>query len=405
MYPLKIILVGCDQSDVPSLRRAVAMQPAVLAQEFSDLDSLVGGLPGLHDARFVFVIQVDSPASLQNLRRLSRLVSGQPIVALMNQDSDSNALVHTLRAGACQVVKLPVQLPDWKAALETVLVQYGCQAAQSKVIALSGVSEGCGATTLALNLSYEVARGQGRDTVLAELAPRLGRLADYLDITPNLTLAECFKDHESLSADTVEHALTPLAEHLRVLTGPHQHIGRATPTPESVGTLLDILRQLGQVVILDIPCTFDDAYFAALTAADEVILIGEQSVPSLRAMKVVKEALASQQNRRSPRCLINRYVPGGVFSEEQIKKTLGVEGILTVSSDPAHFRAALNDARWLRDLAPRSAVVAELAQMSRLVLGVEARPLRSGTLGAWFRNLFGHAPRPVTQLGLQAAVN
>ena len=45
------------------------------------------------------------------------------------------------------------------------------------------------------------------------------------------------------------------------------------------------------VALFDVPCTYDDMYFETLAIADQVVLVGEQKIPSIRTLKLVCEAL------------------------------------------------------------------------------------------------------------------
>ena len=55
--------------------------------------------------------------------------------------------------------------------------------------------------------------------------------------------------------------------------------------------VVDTLKLIADVVVLDVPCTYDDIYFETLAAANQAILIGEQKLPSIRALKMVREAI------------------------------------------------------------------------------------------------------------------
>ena len=61
--------------------------------------------------------------------------------------------------------------------------------------------------------------------------------------------------------------------------------------------------------MLDVPCTYNDLYFEVLANAGQVVLVCEQKVPSIRALKLVREALGRADADDSEFLVINRYDP------------------------------------------------------------------------------------------------
>src|SRR5207237_844237 len=107
---------------------------------------------------------------------------GRPLVALVGRDSAAELVFAVNRAGASQVLPLPLGLADLKAALHAVKVRHSSpqSVAARRVVAVSGVTGGCGATTIAINLAYEVSHLFDLSCVLVELAP-MGMIATCLD--------------------------------------------------------------------------------------------------------------------------------------------------------------------------------------------------------------------------------
>ncbi len=156
------------------------------------------------------------------MSRLNQLFMGKPIVTLLNEDSDVSAVLHIQRAGAAQVLLLPFQPGQLRAALDTVARQFGCPTTSSKVIAVLGASEGCGATTLAINLSDAIANEHHKSCILVELSLRLGRLGSYLNIEPMVTISDLLAGDSALEVNAVNLALVRVTDRFQVMAGPHR---------------------------------------------------------------------------------------------------------------------------------------------------------------------------------------
>ena len=134
----------------------------------------------------MFIVYVDSDEELAQLRRLSGTFVGRPIIALVNPDRDGSMILKAMRAGALQVVPLPLRREDFGAAMDCIAVQFGLARGRAKTIAVAGTTGGCGTTTIALNLAYELAYLKQVNCILMELSLRMGVLASHLDVQPAL---------------------------------------------------------------------------------------------------------------------------------------------------------------------------------------------------------------------------
>ena len=67
-------------------------------------------------------------------------------------------MIRAMRAGAAQVVRLPLQGDDFRAAMHRIAIQFGHPQGKSRTVVVFGSSEGSGCTTVALNLASELGR-------------------------------------------------------------------------------------------------------------------------------------------------------------------------------------------------------------------------------------------------------
>jgi Flp pilus assembly CpaE family ATPase len=180
----------------------------------------------------------------------------------------------------------------------------------------------------------------------------------------------------------IQRSLTRVADNFEVLAGEYRAITPIQTTTANVIRLVDYCRALSNVAIFDVPCTYDDMYFETLAVADQVVLVGEQKIPSIRTLKLVCEALSRIDGVRKLHIIINRYdprMPG--FGADRLKGLLEVTDLLTVCNDYASVMAAINHGRPLRQEAPRSPALADLSRVVNTLLGVEEGGVeRSGAL-------------------------
>src|SRR5262249_45631394 len=169
MFPLPVTIVGCAGDLLQLLRLELSIQSARVESEYLGVESAIADLrandaalapkngkgklevPLAEPPRRLFVVHLASVQELPSIKRLSSFFPGNPILVLMEPDADPNVPIAAMRMGASQVVTLPLQADDFKLALDCISNQFGAPAA-NQVIAVAGVTGGCGATTLAINL-------------------------------------------------------------------------------------------------------------------------------------------------------------------------------------------------------------------------------------------------------------
>src|SRR5579883_756443 len=146
MTNLKFFLVGCEPKLVPQVRSQLDGLGIDVEDEISDYMELVHS-PQRWDVRSgVFLFQVRSRLEIPQITELAAAIPNRPIVALV-EGPDHSLLVAANRAGASQVVLLPLHPDDFRDALDRVASQYGELQGRTRVVAVAGVTGGCGTTT------------------------------------------------------------------------------------------------------------------------------------------------------------------------------------------------------------------------------------------------------------------
>ena len=196
MFPLEVVLIGRDEEVLESIRSELVANDAAVSAEFPDVPSTLENMEA-SAARRLFLFHVREAEDLRQLQKLVHALSGQPIMAVVDPElqeandpvrtsvgtggstvARASLFVQAMRAGAMQVVPLPLESTDFREALECLARQCG-HAAESTVIAVSGVQGGCGAPTLAIHLAHAISESSGRagDLSEPEIRMRAGRAA------------------------------------------------------------------------------------------------------------------------------------------------------------------------------------------------------------------------------------
>lgn len=387
MYPLKTLLIGCPDGVLPDLRRELSNLSVPIEGEYFDVHGCVGYvLANPADTRLL-IFCPNSAAEIAQLERLNESVVGQPILALVDPAVDPTLMVRAMRAGAAQVVRLPLQAEDFRAAMERIAIQFGHPLAKSRLITVFGAIEGSGVTSIALNLASEIGRLRNEPCILAEGAIGFGRLANYLAIAPPVTLADLIGDIDHVDVERVRQAMTKVEDNLFVLTGAHRAIARPDMTVDKVFKLLNYLKQLADVIVVDGRYAYEELDLEFLAKSHQFVLVAQQTLPAVYALRTILETVAQHECLAQQYMVLNRYLPNAKgFSISALEETLHVPKIFPVAPDWESFQAAECAGQTLRQAAPHSQALAGITALARDLLGMPAEPAGGWSLqNTWNR--------------------
>ena len=335
LFPLNVILVGDCQSVRPTLFR----QAICVENEYATPATALNLFKPSDDVR-LFVVEVSSAAEIGAFKRLTEAFPGQLFLALVPETADRKFLFEVMRAGARQVVATPPEAEDLQAVLDWFSNQFGYEASKSQVIAVAGVTGGAGTTSIALNLAYEIHVRHQMNVLLTELTSSVGSLATYLDFKPRHTTRALFNLPNAVDLQQMREALTTVEEGFQVLPADNESIEPLDITPDKAHRLLTCCRRLSQMVVVDVPSEFDDVFFGTLGSAHHIVLVCNQSLASVRTVKMVHEALLRMDGVPRPVVLINRFDSRNkAFSRSTLLRCLPGLDLVSVAYDPAIMQA------------------------------------------------------------------
>ena len=425
MYPLDVILIAHDVSKLPEIRRELLNHGAIIENETSNVNSLKDFESTEQGKTKLFLLLVTEVDDLGQLRLLRSKVNGQPILAVVasrsaekipptkkqfealtsgSDNSSSEILpsvkrgahyeserqstdlfVAAMRAGAQQVVSLPLDKDDFSQALDCLSIQFGTSSQSGNLIAVATATEGCGATTLAVNLAYELGTLTKQRCILTEARLHLGMLAPYLNLKPELTLHDVL-DSDNVELASVKKTLTDVGEHLAAVCGPYQEVFWTTEANEenTVTKLLqsiECMKRLSQWVVIAVPATFDTIFFQILDKAHSAIIVVDQSIVAFHHLQRMRATLALQNIQTPILVVVNKFVPQNKeFSMKRIQEILIGTNVESIALDP-HIPAAMNLGEPLRLFAPKSPALHDFNHLARIIAGLPETSSRSWLSG------------------------
>jgi pilus assembly protein CpaE len=387
MISLPVVLVGIDEGLVGVLRHELSSAGVEVECEFNSALMAIDCLRHYKKQPKVLLVEIGAQCEANTIRQLTTDLSGWPIMALLPSQKTEDFL-RVNRAGALQILPLPIDPVDLHQALRVIAAQAERDSLDRHVFAVTGAAGGSGATTVAVNLAYEIAEKLGRETILAELTLQMGSLASMLDAHPRFTLPQLIREIHRVDDYLVEKALVSVTERLRILAGSQELNSIPAVIPDHLLKIVGCLKTLTEVTVVDMPGTFDELKFEVLKACDQVIVVANQTIPSIKSLRLVCESLSEERVVHSLWVVLNRYDPAMKgFTCDDIKDMLGVARVLTITNDFHAANLAVNKGRPLRLVAPRTRMLADLDRLMYELLGCDGQSLERNGQGFFGRVL------------------
>lgn len=308
-------LIACTISrDVQNFDLLIEDMEAILGEAWGDLGFAEAlafiSQPEAGSLEFVAVaIDETDEDDLVMLGEIISLASRKKIkVILIAEDVSPAALHQLLRQGADEFVPYPLPEGELQAAIErlkkapvTVVEVSSPLSNPTKgdgvILAVQGLAGGTGATTLAVNLAWELAtidKVNPPRVCLLDFSLQFGSVATYLDLQRRDVVFDMWSDTENMDDDIFRQALTAFEEKLWVLTAPPDIIPLDLISSDDVRRVLDQARRHFDYVIIDMPGTLVQWTEAILNAAQIYFTTLELDMRSAQNALRLKRALTAE---------------------------------------------------------------------------------------------------------------
>ncbi|MEQ9694836.1 AAA family ATPase [Shimia sp. SDUM112013] len=243
--------------------------------------------------RSILIAEDVTPASLHKLLRHG----ADEFVPYPLPSGELKEVIERLRAPEPepQAPAAPAPVPQEAPA---VVLNDGGYSREGVVIAVHGLAGGTGATTLAVNLAWELANADKNDppsVCLLDFDMQFGSVSTYLDLQRREAVFELLSDTEGMDADSFGQALVKYEDHLHVLTAPSDIIPLDLISSEDVERILDTARRHFDYVIIDMPSTLVQWTESVLNAAHVYFATLEIDMRSAQNAMRLKRALQAEE--------------------------------------------------------------------------------------------------------------
>ena len=238
----------------------------------------------------VIEFQGERSGILDALDQLAGVCDSGTKVMVIGHVNDVILYREMMRRGISEYLIAPIGIMDFVRAASDLFATPGTDPV-GRTIAVMGVKGGVGASTIAHNLAWAVARNLASQTVIVDLDIAFGTAGLDFNQDPPQGISEAIFAPDRLDANLVDRLLSKCSDHLSLLAAPAMLDRTTDLTETSLDGLIDILRASVPTIVLDVPHVWTAWSKRLLLSADEVVLVATPDLASLRNSKNLVELL------------------------------------------------------------------------------------------------------------------
>ena len=241
-----------------------------------------------------------------------------------------------------------------------------------RIIAIVGAKGGVGASTVAHNVAWAIARDLALDSVVIDLDLAFGTASLDYNKDPVQGIANAVFSTERPDTSLIERLLAKCTDNLSLLAAPATLERVYDLGEQAFDAIFDTLRMTTPCIVLDVPHQWSGWARRALVGADEILIVAEPDLANLRNAKNLLNMLkALRPNDRSPLYCLNQVgMPKRPeISVREFAKSIECPPIAAIPFDSRMFGSAANNGQMIAEISAKHRTTKMLLQIAQRLTG------------------------------------
>jgi pilus assembly protein CpaE len=308
---------------------------------------------------------------LEGLDQLATVCDPGTRVVVIGSTSDVAPYRELLRRGVNDYVMGPVQTLD---VVRSICSLFSASDAITvgRIIAVVGAKGGVGASTVAHNVAWTIARDLALDSVVIDLDLAFGTAGLDFNKDPVQGIANAVFSSDRPDTALIERLMAKCTDRLNLLAAPATLERVYDFGEQAFDAIFDTLRMTTPCIVLDVPHQWSGWTRRALVGADDILIVAEPDLANLRNAKnmlnMLKEA---RPNDRPPLYCLNQVgmpkrpeIGAGEFA-----KAIESQPIAAIRFDPRMFGEAANTGQMIAEISANHRTTEMFLQMAQRMAG------------------------------------
>ena len=338
------------------------------------MGGIVAAIDAYHKAPTPNVIFLETEPDkdiLAGLDELATVCDPGTRVVVLGSAHDVAPYRELVRRGVNDYVIGPVQILD---VVRSICSLFSSSEAVTvgRMIAVVGAKGGVGASTIAHNVAWAIARDLALDSVVIDLDLAFGTAGLDYNQDPLQGIANAVFSPERPDSAYMERLLAKCGDRLSLLAAPATLDQVYDFGADAFDAIFDTMRMTTPCIVLDVPHQWTAWTRRALVGADDILIVAEPDLANMRNARNMMNLLkASRPNDRPPLYCLNQV---GMSKRPEIDvkafaKTIESQPIATIGFDSRMFGTAANNGQMIAEISARHRTAKTFLQIAQRLAG------------------------------------
>jgi pilus assembly protein CpaE len=320
----------------------------------------------------VIVLETDTRNDiLAGLDQLATVCDSGTRVVVIGRVNDVTLYRELVRRGVSDYVIAPVTAID---VVRSICNLFSAPEAKAvgRIVAIVGAKGGVGASTVAHNVAWAIARDLAMDSVVVDLDLAFGTAGLDYNQDPPQGIADAVFSPDRVDTAFIDRLLSKCTDHLSLLAAPATLDRVYDFGAEAFDSIFDTLRTTMPCIVLDIPHQWSGWTKRALVGADDILIVAAPDLANLRNTKNIYDLLKGlRPNDRAPLYCFNQV---GVPKRPEINagefaKAIESQPIAAIPFDPQMFGSAANNGQMIAEISANHRTTEMFLQIAQRLTG------------------------------------
>jgi len=320
---------------------------------------------------------------LNSLDELAEVCDEGTRVIVIGKFNDITLYRELIKRGVSEYLIAPVRAIDVVGAICGLFSAPDAKPV-GRVLAVVGAKGGVGASTVAHNVAWAIARDLSLDSVVADLDLAFGTAGLDFNQDPPQGVADAVFSPDRIDTAFIDRLLSKCTDHLSLLAAPATLDRVYDFGTEAFDSIFDVLRATVPCIVLDVPHLWTGWAKRTLIGADDILIVAAPDLANLRNTKNLIDLLrASRPNDNRPQYCLNQV---GVPKRPEIKaadfaKALEFDPIASIPFEPQLFGTAANNGQMVAEVSAGHRAAETFRSLAQTLTGrTEVRRSRTSLL-------------------------
>lgn len=327
---------------------------------------------------------------LNKLDQLAEVCDAGTRVVVVGRINDVTLYRELTRRGVSDYLIAPIGTIDVVRSICGLFTAPDAKAV-GRIIAVVGAKGGVGASTVAHNIAWAIARDLALDSVVTDLDLAFGTAGLDYNQDPPQGIADAVFSPDRIDTAFIDRLLSKCTDHLSLLAAPATLERVYDFGAEAFDSILDSLRSSIPCVVLDVPHQWSGWTKRLLVSADDILVVAGPDLANLRNAKNLVDLLrtARPNDHRPYYCLNQVGVPKRPeITPADFAKALEDQPLVVIPFEPALFGTAANNGQMIAEVSANHKSAEMFRQLAQVLTGrAEAKRSRGSLLMPLFNKL------------------